>query len=47
MQRPLWYGNKWVKAKGIVEDIEGKHSMENKEVQDKILEILREKNDAK
>jgi len=40
MARPIWYGKKWGRAKALVQEIDEDYNMSNKEIQDKILEIL-------
>jgi hypothetical protein len=41
--RPLWHGKKWAKTKALTQEIEEDYNMSNKEIQDKILEILETK----
>jgi hypothetical protein len=43
MTRPKWYDNKWGRVKALVRDLENDYQLSNKQVQDKIIEILEEK----
>lgn len=40
-----WDKSVWRKVQGHITDIEGEDSMQNSEIQDKILEIVEEYND--
>jgi len=40
--RPFWDKQLWLEAKSIVKEIEDDYSLSNEEIQEKILEILRE-----
>jgi len=40
-----WNKEKWRQVRGEVKEIEDRLSMENSEIQQRILEILREKNE--
>jgi len=43
MARPLWYNKKWGRAKALVQEINEDYNMSNKEIQNKIIEILENK----
>jgi len=40
--RVPWKHEQWLEARAIVKEIEDDYSLSNEEIQDKILEILRE-----